>query len=600
MRNIAMSNNKHSLTLPELTPIQIAYQNFLAAKQQSEAYREKLHTYQAENSTAPNEESAAFLETMDSVVNGASQLMSTMGSLFYFGTSEPTVIEPVKMVEKQSINLPTEQELLRLCAIRDKAFFDYMRSLREEIPDEEAFFTCNESKLISAESLIEPYLRSSNKLRRSMAAIEQEITNLTKLRRDWMDFIIENFFPAFALRLLNYVTFDEMNAKNKQVLTDALNELVSDHEALDLAFQEEWQDHFQSKPPKKLKNANTVSIGKLVVNIDNNELFTHYNAYRTHHTVQTLIDFYRIACQLHHRAKQGDNLDYEKSHALEIKASHLEAIISQLEQLHPDLQEQLSHESQQVEKEMCLLDKYRSVSVLTETADERNEFLVELSEKYRTFLKERTDDHYADLYQHIHDHPQFRHETLAKETRKLLKESYPQAYQNVRVYYVPQISEEACQSFLDKYELCKFDHIVYTSIIQFMRNPTVDSLVSLELVLRGIYDTDCVLDRKFSTMVNDFMQVCSNTSVTSLAELRSEQYSVYSVAGEEAGDEVTECQSWDSRSRTGSSETAALHLTEEVLANHNQQYSSDPRMFRHTAPQQKTFAGQTYTQVPVY
>ena len=573
-----MSNNKMPISIEEQvqgapTAVQAHYQGYIAALQQSHEYRKKL-AHLARNIREEDE----LLEAVGSILNMASSTFSSLTNYLYYGetvAAAPSTPVPEKKIAVKPVvsqDIPTQEELSRLCRERDTAFFKYMRSLELDIPTENTenqVFEQDNRKLVAADELTNPYLKHSVNLRRKLATATEEIETTLKSQRTWMDFIIENVFPAFLLKLMDYMTFQDLIKEKTAELRIAHAAILQDHFSLDVAFKQQWSEKYATNPPQDLKAANSITLGKCVYNIDNPSLITAYSNYDTTKTVSNLVDLYRLTCQLQHEASQRDLL---------MQTQALDGILSQLENLHPDMVERLENEKNTSKREMKLLDTYISVQARQDDADKKAIFLKALADKYSTFLKTRNLDNFDELYQHIHAHPQFRRESMVKETRALMREEYSGAYQAVREHYIPHITEQACEEFLNKYEKLKYDHFIYTKIIEFIREPTLSALLTLEQLMCVVHDADYDQDQGFANLVSDFMQICSTISGTSAADMRSEQYSVSSF--DDTDSTPSGSPSAHSKRSNSLDDNVTATLSEQAIQRHNAEKPGyDPRMF---------------------
>ncbi|MBP6917656.1 MAG: hypothetical protein KBB94_01925 [Legionellaceae bacterium] len=581
-----MSNNKMSINIEEQvqgapTAVQAHYQAYITAMQQTHEYREKLAHYEDNAHLVQNiKEDDELLEAVGSIINMASSTFSSLTNFLSYGeTVTTTSVTPAPEAQAVVIpvvlqDIPTKEELSRLCRARDAAFFKYMRSLELEIPTETQVFEQDNRQLVAADVLTKPYLKDSVYLRRELVRVAEEIETTLKIQRTWMDFIIESVFPAFLLKLMDYMTFQDMNNEKAAELRKGHAAIRQLHSKLDVAFEQQWFENYATKPPQDLRAANSNLLAKYVHEINIDSLVAAYTQYNKTKTVSNLIDLYRLAFQLQHQSGQSDEMW--------MKTQSLGGIMLQLEKLHPDMGERLENEKSTSEREMQLLDTYRAVHTPQDNADKKATFLRSLADKYRTFLKTRNFDNFDDLYQYIHAHPQFRRENLVKKTRALLKEQYSEAYQVVREHYIPHINEQACEEFLNKYEKCNYEHPIYTQIIGFMREPTLSALVTLEQLMFNFHDANYDQDQGFAHLVSDFMQICSTISVTSAADMRSEQYSVSSFDDTESTGSLSPSGSTTARAvRSNSLDVTAPKLSEQALQRHNAEgVRYDPRIFR--------------------
>ncbi len=571
-----MSNNKMPISIEEQvqgapTAVQAHYQGYIAALQQSHEYRKKL-AHLARNIREEDE----LLEAVGSILNMASSTFSSLTNYLYYGetvAAAPSTPVPEKKIAVKPVvsqDIPTQEELSRLCRERDTAFFKYMRSLELDIPTENQVFEQDNRKLVAADELTKPYRRHSLNLLRNVATVTGEIATTLNSQRTWMDFIIENVFPAFLLKLMDYMTFQDLIKEKTAELMKKQAEFEQLHSELKVSFEQQWFENYATKPPQDLNAANSNNLFRCVYNLKNPSLITAYSNYDTTKTVSNLVDLYRLTCQLQHQASQSDDLLMKKL--------ALDGILSQLENLHPDMVERLENEKNTSKKEMKLLDTYISVQAPQDDADKKAIFLQALADKYSTFLKTRNLDNFGELYQHIHAHPQFRRESMVKETRALMREEYSGAYQAVREHYIPHITEQACEEFLNKYEKLKYDHFIYTKIIEFIREPTLSALLTLEQLMCRVHDADYDQDQGFANLVSDFMQICSTISGTSAADMRSEQYSVSSFDDTDS----TPSGSPSARSTRSNSldDNVTATLSEQAIQRHNAEKPGyDPRMF---------------------
>lgn len=587
-----MSDNKtltnFDETAMDMQTNQTPYQAFLVATQQSQAYREKLASYQHITTTPTFEsDSGELLGAVDDIMTEVSNTFSSLTNWYYNEPVMPVAAAPVKKSVEIPQNIPTVEELSRLCRVRDAAFFKYMQSLELDIPTETTAFEPDHTHLVAADELTKPYLGLSNQLKRKLLVIDQEITTMLSAQRTWMDFIIETFFPSFVLKLMSYMTFQELIKEEHQVLLDQHSAIVEDLNVLDTAFKQQWFVQYLTNPPQDLKAASSTTLHKLLFAINNETLLNVNSEYNKNKTVNTLVNLYRAAYQFHYQASQTEGLD--------VKASQLSGVLSQLEQLHPDMLNRLEQEKTIIEQEMQLLDQYRKLPREVNSDDTKGQFMSELDQKYRVFLKTKNLENFRDLYQHIHSHhKEYRRETLVKKTRALLKEQYPDAYQAVRDHYIPHIDEKACEVFLDKYEKRNFDHFMYTEIIGFMREPTLEALCTLKFLMLSIQDSAYDQDPEFNGFIADFMQICSNIAMTSAAELRSEAYSTSSISSIEDEEESMSPHSPNSPLYSASN-SPRLKLSESALALHDSAAGYEPTLFKSA---NRVYQGSAYTLVP--
>ena len=603
-----MSFNKRTLSIETITTDESTYnslslyQDFVAAAQQAKTYGEKFVEYERVSANTINPEDNQIFEMMETGLNELYSLWNTV-------MSNP-VPEPVKKAAVVTTeDIPTAEELSRLCQIRDKAFCDYMDSLEQNMPDEDVdVFMPDTTQLVSAESIITPYRRENLALRRQLHAVEQKIVKLQQAQRTWIDFIIETLLPSFMLKMMSYMSFQELMAEEIQEQRETHNAIIGDLETSDKLFKNAWQSHFPGIAiPSDLKSASSVTMGNTVHSFNNNDLTNAYRAYDKAHTVDNLIKFYRLACQMHYIQC---NSDIQTS-------ANLENILVQLARLHPTMQERLDEEKSKVETEMSLLYTYmanqdillaNSIEQEKESLQEdagvditndspvpislakpkreisaKAKFLKDLDNKYRAFLKDRTAEKFAALYQQIHDNPSFRHSSLVKATRKLMKECYPEAYQTVRQHYLQHIDEAVSEAFISKYEKWQYDHLVYTSIMKFMHEPTIEGLLGLRFVMLGTNDRAHDCDPRFSAFIADFMEICSKTPILAVSELRSERYSIGSVEEASSNGSLTPTKdSPNGRIRSFSDSSSEGTLTQQAMELHNLSQSQyDPRVFAH-------------------
>lgn len=596
-----MSDNKDLINLESMTvdtqDVQSYYQSFNAALQQSQDYREKLLKYQDKVASMPeiNQEDTEVFEVIESVLNAASSPISSFSNWLY-GDSTPR--KSAQASEKTAVVtseiIPTQAELSRLCRVRDAAFFEYMRSLDLDVQTETRVFEPDTRKLTAADELTKPYLKSSIRIRRQVVELQNTIEATLNSQRSWMDFIIESVFPAFLLKLMGYINFQEMITEIVKILSQDHTNLTKEHKLLDDAFAQQWSENFPGIPrPRDLEAANAITLFKHVHAIDNELLSTVYLQYDKAKTVSNLIDLYRLVCQLKHNASEDDSMA--------VKAQNLEGIVYQLGNLHPDMTERFASETATTERELDLLNSYRSAAPRQDDLDLKAVFLKELDAKYRGFLTSRTLNTFEELYHHIHDHPQFRKERLVKKTRDLLQKKYAQAYQVVREHTIPHINEPDCEQFLNKYDKRNYDHPVYTKLIEFMREPTSCALMTLEQLMY-LTDANDDLDQGFATMIADFMRISSTISVISVADMSSEQYSVSSFDGTDASRSLTSSSSPNARpTRVESfdSTSGSPTLSVQALEHHNADRHNDPRMFGNSGhSSSRTHNGHTYSSVP--
>lgn len=564
-----MSDNKSLIHLEmDSESAQVHYQNFNVALQQSEAYRTELHAYEAKLASQPDmiPEDIALFQAIENTFMVASD--------WVYG--EKTTKKPPKTGVELPKEVPNQEELSRLCRLRDAAFFKYMNSLELEGQTVDQGFQEDTRPLKAVDELTKPYLKKSIHIRRTLAAVETNIETLSKSQRSWMDFIIESVIPSFLLKLMAYVNFQELIQDQITSLEEDKNWLKSKHQELDEQFADEWSVNFPGvDKPRDFKAAQSIYVSKYVHDLEIDTLSTAFYQYEKNKTVGKLIDLYRLVSQMYHAASESD-------HTL-IKAQQLKGILHQLELLHPNMAEPLAQEKAITEREMDLLNAYRSLGSPKERSDKKAVFLKELDDKYRAFLTNRSLNTFQDLYEHFHAHPEFRKESLVKKTRTLLKADYAQAYQMVREHMIPHINEQDCEEFLNKYDRRNYDHPIYTKMLEFMREPTSISLTGLQQLMY-MTDANYDLDQRFASMVADFMHICSKISVTMVTDLSSELYSVGSRDDMDSVGSLSPGHSPNGRSvrsdSVGSISSVPV-LSEQALAQHNvkdmQQY--DPKLF---------------------
>lgn len=565
------------------------YQQFVAATQQVKEYREKLTQYNVSQQKTPTEDNE-LLDMVEDVLFDISSFTTGLGNFLYYGEISSTAAEPVKKpVVQPPQDMPNAAELSRLCRERDAAFFKYMDSLELDLPAEIDAFEPNNTPLIPADALTKPYLSSTITLRRQLLDIQNTISTIQKEQRTWVDYIIETFFPAFALKLMSYMTFNDLMAEKLAVQKIKHTKTTQLLTVRDEDFQTQWESVFGSVAiPVDLKSANSTLLSKIIFTFENDPLTNMYTQYNKDKTIANLVKFYRLASQM----------NYIHQSTEERGKFGLETVLAQLEKLHPNMTQQLQQEKENVQAEMMLLDKYMASSDILSTDNSKPKvtFLKELNDKYRAFLKDRTMENFEALYQHIHDHPQFKRNTLVKETRALLKSQYAEAYQSVRQHYIQHMDEAACEQFITKYELLKYDHVIYSIIMQFMHEPTVEGLLGLKLAMLSITDSDYDQDPKFNEFVADFMEICGKAPISAVNDLRSQRSSVGSFDEARSSETVTTVEYNRSRSSTADSTNGAFTI--QALELHNLSYSnSDPRMFGKTNGISRTFDGKEYTPV---
>lgn len=621
-----MSNDKRTMSIDTTniettSSMQNLYQEFVAAEQHAKAYREKLAKYTPSAKEVLASEGNEILNIIDSGIN---ELMNLSTSLYNWNSAVPTSM-PTKKPSKAGQNIPTIQELSQLRRARDAAFFRYMDSIEQDMSADVDAFMPNDTLLISADHLIQPYYQRKVQFCRNLVAIQEKIQTLQNAQRTWIDFVIETFFPSFILKMMSYLPFQEVIAEKIKEQKNEYNVIVKRLEIQDTLFKTKWKSHFNEIDiPKDLKSFNSTELSKAVYAFNNKTVVDTYLVYQKEKTVDNLVKFYRLACQMEYIARNSE--DHNKY--------DLEGIIFKLQQFHPNMADRLQQEQETVQTEMMLLDKYiASGDILTakrieqeketlqtestvfglytysptvlsalkggnEEVPPKAKFLKELDDKYRAFLKDRTTDHFEALYQHIHQNPQFKHLTLVKETRKFIKTTYAQAYQSVRQHYIQHMDEATCDAFIAKYELWKYDHIIYTTVMKFMHEPTVEGLIKLKLILLGINDSAYDQDQRLNTFIADFMEICSKAPLTAVNEMRSERYSIGSVEEISSSGTLTPLNhSPDSRLRSFSDDRdLTSNMTVRALELHNlSQSQSDPRMFAKTT---KMVEGREYTAVP--
>lgn len=565
------------------------YQQFIAATQQSKEYREKLAKYNLASQAVSTEDNE-LLEVVDEVLSDISSFTSSFSNFMFYGEISSPAAEPVKKpVVQPPQNIPSSAELSRLCRERDTAFFKYMDSLELDLPDETDAFESNNTQLTPIDALTKPYLSSTTTLRRQLLEVQAEISAIQKEQRTWVDYIIETFFPAFALKLMSYMTFNDLMAEKlaeQKIKYTKITQLLT---VRDEDFQNQWEEVFGTVAiPRDLKFANSSALANAVFRFEHDELTTMYGQYNKDKTINNLIKLYRLASQMNYI---HENTEVQSKFGLE-------TILVQLEQLHPNMAQQLQQEKEYVQAEMKLLDKYMASSDILSTDNSKPKvtFLKELKDKYRAFLKERTKENFEALYQHIHDHPQFKRNTLVKETRALLRSQYAEAYQTVRQHFIQHMDEAACEQFINKYELLKYDHVIYSIIMKFMHEPTVEGLIGLKLAMISISDSDYDQDPKFNEFVADFMDICGKAPITAVNDLRSQRSSVGSF--DEVSSLGTDTTVEYNRSRSSTADSTNGALTIQALELHNLSCSnSDPRMFGRNNSVTRTLDGKEY--VPV-
>lgn len=603
------------------------YQESVAASQQARAYREKLAEYNLSviNNGIPEEN--AMLNVIDEMASDVSSFFSEFSNFVLRGEISDYPVAPVKKpVEVQDI--PTIEELSRLSRARDAAFFSYMDSLEQDMmPSETNAFEEELTILPSTEELAKPYLNEIRKLRNQQRSIQEQITILQQAQRTWMDFIIETFIPSFVLKMMSYLTFKELVQEAVDEYKKAYSVLVHDLETQVKLAHETLREAFGDiEMPQNLKSASTVTLSKAIHSFNNDSLFAMYTKYEKEKTITNLINFYRLARQMQYIHEISDAQN----------KYGLETVIMQLEQLHPNMTARFQQETDIVQQEMKLMDKYMASPSILEAlrkvkANEQEEenakihkqeedvlvfdehlvsmhelaktvkpldaktiFFVELDKKYRAFLKNRSLESFEALYQHMHDHPQFRHHPIVKATRAMLKDNYGEAYQSTRQHYIQHMDEATCDAFISKYESLKYDHVIYKIIMKFMHEPTVEGLIGLKLAMLSITDSDYDQDPKFNEFLAEFMEICSKAPITSMNDLESQRYSEGSfdeTMSEESGTTIE-----SQRSRSFSGESTAGNFTVAALELHNSRY--DPRMFTRMTESRRILEGNQYEPVP--
>lgn len=493
------------------------HQDFVDAVQHETAYRQRLTQYLAENDHVPDEDSAAMIAQMEAVADMFSSVCTSI-----FGTNQPiqtaTKAAPTSIAATQH-NHPTQAELLRLCDVRNTAFFAYMDALypaKSEDEFSDFTFDLDHTQLYAIDELTKPYRNASTQLKRNLVEIANDLDKALAAQRTWLDFIIESIIPSFVLKAMHYVNFQSLMQEEVRSLSQEYKDVAAHLDTITEMFQNDWQAKFPGiSIPCDLKHANSTTLSRYIHRIEHADLTSAYIEYNKNKTVSTLLRLYRLSLQMAHQTVQ------EEDHIL---TGQLEGIIHQLEQLHPDRQADLSRESKIVAQEMALFDKYANYQCANPQSSSAR-FLSELSEKYMTFLKAKTTDHFQDLYQHMHSHRQYKHLSLFAETRALLKSLYPQAYQAARQHHVTHIDEDACDTFLKKHRSLNHDLPICNSMLAFMREPTHEKLRELKEVITQTKTHELYLDAYFSEIIAEFMEICAQMKVNTVEDCSSDQSS---------------------------------------------------------------------------
>lgn len=500
-------------------------ETFIAATQQAQAYREKLKTYQA-SSVVPDEDSKAMFEAIESALSSVSSALSLFGA--------PTSLTPSKSVVAQQ-DIPNQEELVRLSRIRDKTFFDYMRSLNldNDIEEEVDAFKPNHTHLTAADELTIPYRRASMVLNRKLEQLKNEITHALQAQKTWLDFIIESIVPSFLLKLIDYLDFQDFTKENVRCLSEEFEKTAEALKTITEQFHENWDNRFHSQVPRDLTAASSITLSKLVYNLDHTTLNTAFIDYDRRKSAYNLTNLYRLVCQLQIQSTQRS-----EEIALEIRSAQLDGIIKQLILLHPDMLKVFNTEKEIMTQEMSLLAAYGQLPELNiveqDIHNQQAKFIDELFNKYRRFLTNRNTETFRDLYHHIHHHPQYKHVIIVNMTNKLLKTVYPDAYKAVRQHQIANIDETLCKQFIKKYESLKYDNFVYIQLLDFVREPTSGQLLKLEFAMYSPNEHEHYLDPRLSSAVDDFMQICNSiSSATTIEDQSSDSFS--EVGGEERG-----------------------------------------------------------------
>lgn len=498
----------HDKTQTHSTGLQ---EKFIDATQQAKNYREQLAAYEASVGVTPDNDSKAMLEAIETAMNGVSSVLTLLGV--------PSLAPAKPVIAPQ--DAPSQAELVKLFRIRNIAFFDYMRSLNldEDIEEVDAFAP-NTRHLIATDELTVPYRRASVTLQRQLSSLDEQIKNALDAQRTWLDFMIESILPSFLLKLIDYLDFQALTQDNVNRLSEEFNGTNTDLQRMTEQFHQDWKEKFASPVPKDLKAGSSTTLSKLVYSLNHKILNEKFADYNRNKSVHNLTNMYRLVRQL-----QIQSIQSSEQISLEIRSAQLDGVIRQLSLLHPDMKQEFDHEENVLTQEMTLLAAYGQLpEIQTAELDIHNtkaKFIDDLFDKYRKFLTDRNQETFRDLYQHIHDHPNYGQMIIVKMTRNLLKNVYFDAYQAVRQHQIANIDETLCDKFIKKYEGLKYNNLVYEHLLKFVREPTSSQLMILEQIMYSVAGHEHYTDPNLSSAVDDFMQICNSISSVTMVEDQS-------------------------------------------------------------------------------
>ncbi len=382
---------------------------------------------------------------------------------------------------------------------RDKAFLNYMQALKQEqdiLNPVTLLYPKNNAVLTTTLAVITPFIKPMQKAKIAILAIQNQIDQVTAIKRSWYDYFRDSFLPLVYV----FTKYEPFHMR----LNNALMQLASAHikaiesaETINKQFNAEWQREFSVEAPRKFDRFLLAEsfLESMVRNYDHAALTEHFETYQQDKTVHHLLAFYRQACFLR----------------LDDKGDKLSEINDYLSTIHPDMQSELEHEAQMVGKEHSLKTLIYD-AIIASTSRVGRRFLIDLHKKYTEFLNQKNRINFYKLYHEVYLSQPYLNDAIRKDIKKNLDACYPEAVEAYKQQFVAHVDSKECQGFLKQYEKMNYDHPVYHRMIQFARIPTWYHFSLLEQELNDVRDQNYYLEPAMNTAMQQLINLCWKTS----------------------------------------------------------------------------------------
>ncbi|MCR9192628.1 MAG: hypothetical protein NXI01_08210 [Gammaproteobacteria bacterium] len=469
-----------------------AYQTFVQASEQFAVHHTELLTI-SEKKKALKTQQDADKDVFDRTLNWVQDSFEYLTETQRQSHDESTTYDP-------TANASGHNELALLFQLRNDAFFKYLDILRQNhvpqaVPSDAQLFHRQNKELIATTNFIQAFRDYEVQQLATIAEIETNIANALQTplepRKPW----IEQFIPAFILYYFNYQAgytplinpsiSDEVCALSGQY-QDAVKNLKREKST----FQEGWYKIYGETVPEGL-NLTTTELKKRVIDYEDPKFTGLCNQYLTVTNTMNLVNLYRYAYQI--QATHTDDL---------------ERVTELLKSLHPDMKDVLAWEEKLVDKEQRLADFIKKQWFLKHHSEGTN-FLFILSTKYQTFLRHKTWENFADMYEHFMQAKASHHNPNVQTIGEGLALFYSQAVKLIQQTHLPNISPKNRATLLKKHNCFPYRGGLYETALRCIYVPSLENFEQLEKELRDDRSyTFCKKTPEVQSIVHNVMALC--------------------------------------------------------------------------------------------